>query len=459
MQLTFSGRFDNLIECQITLKTMTLHLKSADEMIKKLGQVIYVAGSQWGDEGKGKLVDIASEHYDIIARAAGGANAGHTICVNTEEGTQKFVFHLLPSGILHENKVCVIGNGTAIHLPTLLDEINSLKEKGIDVMKRLLISDRAHLIFDYHKEIDALQEELKGDKKVGTTKRGIGPCYADKMNRKGLRMVDLFNEFGFAEKFRANAEEKQKEFGIKVDIESEISLYEDIFELLEPCILNTTEFLHHAYKEGKTILIEGAQGSHLDIDLGTYPYVTSSSTTSGGACTGLGIAPNKIESVVGIVKAYTTRVGGGPFPTELSTIEGEMLRDKGGEYGATTGRPRRCGWFDAIVVKNAIAINGINSLNLTKLDVLTGFKTIKVGVDYSLDEKKIEFIPASLDDFDKVQVNYIELPGWDEDLMEAKSFEELPQNAQNYVLKLEEILEVPINFIGVGVHRTDMIYR
>ncbi len=438
---------------------MTLHLKSAEEMVKKLGQVIYVAGAQWGDEGKGKLVDIASGHYDIIARAAGGANAGHTICVNSKEGTQKFVFHLLPSGILHENKTCIIGNGTVIHIPTLLDEITRLKEKGINVMKRLLISDRAHLIFDYHKEIDALQEEQKGDKKVGTTKRGIGPCYADKMNRKGLRMADLFNQYTFAEKFRANAEEKEREFGIKTNIEAEINFYEDAFEVLEGCIINTAEFLNKAYKEGKTILIEGAQGSHLDIDLGTYPYVTSSSTTSGGACTGLGIAPNKIDSVVGIVKAYTTRVGSGPFPTELANMEGDMLRDKGGEYGATTGRPRRCGWFDSTVVKNAIVINGINSINLTKLDVLTGFQSIKIGLSYKLDEENIDFIPANLEDFEKVEVQYAELPGWEEDLSEIKTFEALPENARNYVLKLEEILEIPINFIGVGVHRDDMIYR
>lgn len=438
---------------------MTLQLKSAEEMTKKLGQVIYVVGTQWGDEGKGKLVDIASEHYDIIARAAGGANAGHTICINSKEGSQKFVFHLLPSGVLHEGKMCIIGNGTAIHLPTLLDEIAMLKSKGINVMNRLLISDRAHLIFDYHKDIDALQEERMGEKKVGTTKRGIGPCYADKMNRLGLRVGDLQTQSLFAEKFRANAMAKQKEFGIEVDIESEINFYEDAYDVLESCIVNTTAYLNKAYEEGKTILVEGAQGSHLDIDLGTYPYVTSSNTTAGGACTGLGLAPNKIKSVVGIVKAYTTRVGGGPFPTELADMEGDMLREQGGEYGATTGRPRRCGWFDITVVKNAIAVSGVESLNLTKLDILTGFKTIKIATQYRLDGQVLDFIPSNLEDFERVEVDYLEMPGWEENLASLKTFEDLPQNAKNYVLKLEELLETPINFIGVGVHRDDMIYR
>lgn len=438
---------------------MKLTIKSAEDIVSKLGQVIYVAGSQWGDEGKGKLVDVMSQHYDVIARAAGGANAGHTICIETAEGSEKFVFHLLPSGVLHEDKLSVIGNGTVIHIPTLFDEINDLKEKGIDVMGRLIISDRAHLIFDYHKDIDGIQEDRKGDKKVGTTKRGIGPCYADKINRRGIRMGDLLDSEVFAEKFRANAESKMKEYGINIDIEAQIKIHEEALEILKPVIANTTEILEKAYQEGKSILIEGAQGSHLDIDLGTYPYVTSSNTTSGGACTGLGISPRKMTSVAGIVKAYTTRVGSGPFPTELEDEMGEKLRSQGGEFGATTGRPRRCGWFDAIVVKNAIVVNGINSINLTKLDVLTGFDKIKLGVSYSLDGKKTEYIPASLKEFERIKVEYIEMPGWSEDLSKIRTFDELPENAKKYVLKLEEILEVPINFIGVGVHRSDMIYR
>ncbi|MBU0706017.1 adenylosuccinate synthase [Patescibacteria group bacterium] len=436
-----------------------MSIRNAEELTRKLGQVVYVAGAQWGDEGKGKLVDILSQKYDIIARAAGGANAGHTICVNKNGKSEKFIFHQLPSGVLHEGKICIIGNGCVIHIATLLDEIHQLREKGIDVMRQLMISDRAHIIFDYHKEIDEIQEDRKGDKKVGTTKRGIGPAYTDKISRSGIRMADLLDFDGFAAKFRANAERKMKLFGIKIDIEKQINFYKDAVELIQPLIINTIEYLEKAYKEGKTILVEGAQGSHLDIDFGTYPYVTSSSTTSGGACTGLGIAPSKISSVVGIAKAYTTRVGAGPFPTELGDIEGTMLRDKGAEFGATTGRPRRCGWFDAVVVKNAITISGINSINLTKLDVLTGFQNIKIAVGYKLDGENISFVPALLNEFERVEVKYIDMPGWTEDISDAKKFMNLPKNARNYVLKLEEILEVPVNFIGVGVHRNEMIYR
>lgn len=438
---------------------MKLSIKNAEELTKKLGQVVYIAGSQWGDEGKGKLVDIMSQKYDIIARAAGGANAGHTIVVNKGGKSEKFIFHLLPSGVLHEGKVCIIGNGCVVHIQTLLDEIHELRVRGIDISGQLLISDRAHIIFDYHKEIDVIQEDRKGDKKVGTTKRGIGPAYTDKVGRRGIRMGDLLSFDHFAEKLRENCEAKMKAFGIKVDIEKEINFYKDAVEVLSPYIVNTVQYLDEAYRQGKTILAEGAQGSHLDIDFGTYPYVTSSSTTSGGACTGLGIAPSRIDSCVGIVKAYTTRVGSGPFPTELGDMEGNMLRDQGAEYGATTGRPRRCGWLDAIVVRNAITINGINSINITKLDVLTGFQNIKIGVGYTLDGEAISFVPASLEDFERVEVEYLNMPGWTQDITGVKHFKDLPKNAQDYILKLEELLEVPINFIGVGVHRSELIYR
>ena len=439
---------------------MKMSIKNTDALTEKLGQVVYIAGTQWGDEGKGKLVDIMSEKYDIIARAAGGANAGHTICVDRDGKSEKFVFHLLPSGVLHEGKVCVIGNGCVIHIPTLLDEIHELKEKGIDVRKHLLISDRAHIIFNYHKQIDELQEEHKGDKKVGTTKRGIGPAYTDKIARRGIRVGELLDFDHFAEKFRSNSQKKMEAFGIQVDIEKELNYYKDAVELIEPLIADTVQYLNQAYRDGKTILAEGAQGSHLDIDFGTYPFVTSSNTTSGGACTGLGLAPNRISSVVGIAKAYTTRVGAGPFPTELGDTEAEMLRNQGAEFGATTGRPRRCGWFDAVIVKTAIEISGINAINITKLDVLTGFQTIKIGVSYNLSgDTAANFIPAILEDYEKATVNYIELPGWTEDISKARDFKELPKNAQNYLLKLEELLGVPINFIGVGVHRGELIYR
>lgn len=438
---------------------MTLHIKNEADIVKKLGQVVYVAGTQWGDEGKGKLVDILSAQYDVIARSAGGANAGHTICVNHKGKSEKFIFHLLPSGVLHEGKVCIIGNGTVIHIPTLLEEIDTLKKQGIDLHGRLFISDRAHLIFEYHKLIDEIQEERKGGKKVGTTKRGIGPAYTDKVSRIGIRVGDLNDFDEFSERLRRNAERHMKCYDFDFDIEQEINYHKDAAELIQEYVINTTEYLHKNYKEGKTILVEGAQGTHLDIDHGTYPYVTSSNTTSGGGSTGLGLAPSKIENVIGIVKAYTTRVGEGPFPTELGGMEGGMLQEKGVEYGSTTGRPRRCGWLDLVVVKNAIDINGITSINLTKLDVLTGFQTIKIGTGYRLNGEHTAYIPASLKDFEQVEVDMIEMEGWEEDISKAEHFSDLPKNCQAYVKKIEELLETPINFIGVGVHRSEMIYR
>jgi len=438
---------------------MPITIRKPDEIVRKLGQLIYIAGGQWGDEGKGKLVDILAEKYDIIARAGGGANAGHTICFKNGKESSKFVFHLLPSGVLHEGKINIIGNGTVVHIPTLLDEIHALKAAGIDVRNRLLISDRAHLLFEYHKIIDRMQEESKGDKKVGTTKRGIGPCYTDKIARRGIRAGDLLNIDRFAAKLRENAEKHMKDYGFEFDIEAEINYYKDSVELFSDMIVNTSQYLNTAYLAGKTILAEGAQGTHLDVDFGTYPYVTSSNTTSGGASTGLGIAPTKIESVIGILKAYTTRVGEGPFPTELGQMEGDMLREQGGEYGATTGRPRRCGWFDAVVAKDSIIYNGINVINLTKLDVLKGFKTVKIGVGYKLEGQELSYIPSLLEDFQNVEVVYEEMPGWNEDISGARSFKELPKNAQSYVKRLEEILGVPINFIGVGINRAEMIYK
>ena len=346
-----------------------------------------------------------------------------------------------------------------VHIPTLLEEISTLKEQGIEAHDKLRISDRAHLLLEYHKIIDGIQEDNKGGKKVGTTLRGIGPAYTDKVSRIGIRVADLLNFDKFAEKLRRNAEKHMKTYGFDFDIEKEINYYKGALEVIRGYIINTTEFLHQSYKERKTVLIEGAQGTHLDIDHGTYPYVTSSNTTAGGACTGLGFPPNKINNVIGIVKAYTTRVGAGPFPTELGGMEGDMLRDQGAEYGSTTGRPRRCGWLDLVVVKNAIDINGVTSINMTKLDVLTGFQTIKIGVGYKLDDKKTAYIPASLEDFDRVEVEYIELQGWKEDISKAKKFSDLPKNCQAYVEKIEELLKIPINFIGVGVHRNEMIYR
>lgn len=426
-----------------------------------LGQTVIVVGAQWGDEGKGKLVDILSQEYDISARSAGGANAGHTIYVgDTDAEIKKFVFHLIPSGMLNEDKVCVIGNGCVIHLPTLIDEIEMLREEGIHVKNRLFISDRAHLIFDYHKLIDSLQEESKGVHKVGTTNRGIGPAYTDKTNRIGIRAGDIVSDFNaFAEKLRFNIALHQKAYGFDYDIEKEINLYKDIADFLDGMVVDTSYLLNDSLKKGKTLLLEGAQGTHLDLDGGTYPFVTSSSTIAGGACAGVGIGPKKIDSVLGIVKAYTTRVGEGPFPSELNDADGEKLRSVGGEFGATTGRPRRCGWFDVPVVKYAAQVNGLTSINLTKLDVLSSFEKIKIGVKYLYQGNELLSFPSNLQVLADLEVEYIEMPGWQEDISTVQTFEELPLNAQKYVLKLEELVGVPINFIGVGIRRNQMIMR
>jgi len=426
-----------------------------------LGQVIIVVGAQWGDEGKGKLVDILSQEYDITARSAGGANAGHTIYIgDTDEKAKKFVFHLIPSGMLNEDKECVIGSGCVVHLPTLIGEIEMLKKENISVKNRLFISDRAHLIFDYHQLIDQIQEEAKGDQKVGTTNRGIGPAYTDKSKRIGIRMGDLINGFEvFAEKLRKNIEKHQTRYGFEYDVEKEINRYKGISEIMDGMVVDTSYYLNEAIQQGKTILLEGAQGTHLDLDGGTYPYVTSSNTIAGGACAGVGIGPKKIDSVIGIVKAYTTRVGEGPFPTELTNENGVKLQKFGGEYGATTGRPRRCGWFDVPVVDYAVQVNGLTSINLTKLDVLSDFEKIKIAVKYKCNDEELKSFPANLDVLKNVEVEYLEMSGWQEDITNVKTFEELPLNAQKYVLEIEKLIGVPVNFIGVGMRRNQMIVR
>ena len=426
-----------------------------------LGQVAIVVGTQWGDEGKGKIVDILSQEYDIIARSAGGANAGHTIYIGkSDEKAKKYVFHLIPSGMLNTDKSCVIGSGCVIHLPTLIDEIELLKKDDIHVTGRLFISDRAHLIFDYHMLIDELQEQAKGDRKVGTTNRGIGPAYTDKSNRIGIRAGDLINGFSeFADKIRFNIKHHQKTFGFEYDIEKEINRYKDIAEYIEGMVVDTSYYLNDAIANEKTVLLEGAQGTHLDLDSGTYPFVTSSSAVAGGACAGVGIGPKKIDSVIGIAKAYTTRVGEGPMPSELLDSVGEKLREKGGEYGATTGRPRRCGWFDAPVVSYAVQVNGLTSINLTKLDVLNTFDTIKIAVKYRYKGEELSSFPANLNILDNVEVEYVELPGWNENISHCRTFEELPSNAQKYVQEIENLIGVPINYIGVGMRRDQMIVR
>jgi len=421
-----------------------------------LGRFVVVLGAQWGDEGKGKVVDILSQSYDITARFNGGANAGHTIVA---EG-KKYAFHLLPSGILNPRGQCLIGNGTVIHIPSLLKEIEALKKNGVDIQGRLFISDRAHIVFDFHMLIDGMNEGELGEKKIGTTRKGIGPTYVEKFNRSGIRIGDLRYGDLWPANLRRIVASAQKRFKFEYDVEEEIKKYQEILKIIEPMIVDGVKWINEKYNEGKKILAEGANAAMLDIDFGTYPYVTSSSASVGGAVTGLGLSPTKISSVIGVAKAYTTRVGEGPFPSESLDKNGEELRRIGAEFGTTTGRPRRCGWFDAVVVKYTTILNGYTEINLTKLDVLSGFESIKVGVAYKfLGREETSYFPAQLEDLKNVEVQYETLPGWTEDISKCTTFEELPANCQKYVTRLEELIGVPINYIGVGSGRTALITR
>ncbi|MFA5948541.1 MAG: adenylosuccinate synthase [Candidatus Gracilibacteria bacterium] len=433
-----------------------------NDSIKNLGNVSVVLGSQWGDEGKGKLIDILSCEFDLIVRATGGANAGHTIYIpdptdNTK--TKKMVFHLVPSGMLNDNKICVIGNGVVIHMPTLLEEIDVVNAFGGKLNSKLFISDRAHLLFEYHKIIDGLQEEKKGGKKVGTTKRGIGPCYTDKIRRNGIRVHEILDFDAFEKKYRENLEMLKSMYeDFEYDADKEMSEYKKIAEIIKPMIIDGAYFVNKGITEGKKVLIEGANGALLDIDHGTYPYVTSSNATIGGVVTGTGVAANKISSIIGIMKAYVTRVGEGPFPTELKEEIGEKIRTVGNEFGATTGRPRRCGWFDAVLGRYSTMINGYTTINLTKLDVLSGLKELKIAKAYKYEGKILESFPSSLDILEKVEVEYETLPGWDEEIKDVRKFEDLPVNAQKYIKRIEELIGCKAGYIGVGVSRDEMIY-
>lgn len=429
---------------------------------QKYGQVTTILGSQWGDEGKGKLVDIMSEEYDLIVRAAGGANAGHTIYIPSKENpneTKKFVFHLIPSGMMHEDKICIIGNGVVVHIPTLLEELEILEENGISTQGRLLISDRAHVLLDYHKVIDGLEEEMRGGAKVGTTRRGIGPAYMDKVKRSGIRMHHLSDIETFTKKVEENAKLLKNLYGhaFKYDVREELNKYKEYINRIKPMLIDSSFYLNEEIKNGKTILIEGANGALLDIDHGTYPYVTSSNATIGGVISGTGISALKLNSAIGIMKAYTTRVGAGPFPTELENELGNKIREQGGEYGSTTGRPRRCGWFDAVVGKYSNQINGYTTINLTKLDVLTGLPSLKIATSYTFKGETLNSFPADLDILQNVEVIYEEMPGWTEDISKAKTFEELPENARAYVRRIEELVGAKVGFIGIGMKRSEMI--
>lgn len=419
-----------------------------------------ILGVQWGDEGKGKLVDILSGRFDIVARASGGANAGHSVYVKENGETKKFVFHLIPSGILYPHVICVIGNGVVIHTPTMFEELKSLREQGYDVDSKVKLSNRGAMLFDYHKIVDGMQEDSKGDAKVGTTKRGIGPCYADKISRRGLRFADLRDWNKFEEKYRANLAWHQKVYGFDYDAETELAFYRENRDTLLSMMTDTALYLKKAMDAGKSILVEGANATLLDIDHGTYPFVTSSNPSIGGVFTGLGFGPRALTGeLIGIVKAYMTRVGAGPFPTELLDSLGEQIREAGGEYGSTTGRPRRCGWFDVPITKYSLMVNGFDCINLTKLDVLDMLDEIKIATTYRLDGEVIETLPATLDELSRVEVEYETLPGWKQTLQGVTSWEQLPENAKAYVLRLEELLGTKIKYIGVGMRRDQLITR
>ncbi|RPI75984.1 MAG: adenylosuccinate synthase [Ignavibacteriales bacterium] len=419
--------------------------------------VTVLVGSQWGDEGKGKIVDLLSDKYDIVTRYQGGANAGHTVVI----GDKQYILHLIPSGILRENVICVIGNGVVIDPAALLEEIEFLKKHNIEVAGRLFISQNAHLIMPYHKLLDSINE--KGGNKIGTTGRGIGPCYIDKYARKGIKIVDLLNRKSLEEKIRRNLEEKnnllKKVYDhAELDVEEIIKQYVEFDTIIDKYIKDVPSFLNHSIDEGKSILLEGAQGALLDVDFGTYPFVTSSNPVSGGACTGSGIPPNRITDVIGIVKAYTTRVGHGPFPTELTDNTGEELRKTGAEFGATTGRPRRCGWFDAFLVKYSVMINGINSVAITKLDVLSNLDEIKVCVGYSLNGKTIKTFPTDSDRLSVIKPIYETLPGWKTDISNCKSYNELPPQTKDYLDFISKNSGFKINIISVGPKRSQTFF-
>jgi adenylosuccinate synthase len=415
---------------------------------------VVAVGLQWGDEGKGKIIDILSEFSDVVVRYQGGANAGHTIVV----GDEKIVLHLMPSGILHKGTYCVIGNGVVLDPETLQGEINELKAHGHMVDdSRLMISGRAHLIMPYHKKLDVLRESEK-KQKIGTTGRGIGPAYEDRAARMGIRVIDLLDKKVFRDRVRENL--KLKNFIIQRYYKAEpfklrdvVSQYGAYRDLLKRYVGDNVQFLHRSMEEGKSLLFEGAQGAYLDLDHGTYPFVTSSNTLAGNAACGAGIAPGAIDYVLGVLKAYTTRVGEGPFPTELSGPEGELMREKGGEYGATTGRPRRCGWFDAVIARRAVIMNGVKAIALMKLDVLDSFDTINVCVKYRIGKKVYADPPLGLKDLAVCEPVYERMEGWRQPVQDAATFEDLPENAKRYIKRLEELTGVPTGFVSTGPRR------
>jgi len=419
---------------------------------------VVVVGAQWGDEGKGKIVDVYTERADLVVRYQGGHNAGHTVVI----GDETFILHLIPSGILHEGKKCIIGNGVVVSPEALVREMESLEARGIDAAGRLFISEQAHVIMPYHIALDLAREEKKGDKAIGTTGRGIGPAYEDKVARSGIRVGDLLNPRVFRDRLQNALEYKNfiltQYFGKGPFDEQEV--FDSTLALVEKFkkyVSNTSNLLQKALSSGERVLFEGAQGSHLDVDHGTYPFVTSSSTVAGGACTGSGTGPGSIDAVIGITKAYTTRVGAGPFPTELKDEMGEKIREKGGEYGATTGRPRRCGWFDAVVLRQSARMSGMTGLVVTKLDVLDGIDPVRICVGYTCGAGEYDFVPSGLEELEGCAPIYEDHPGWTAPTAGCRSWDDLPGEARSYIRRIEELTGVPVAVISTGQERTEYI--
>ncbi|CAL4115401.1 unnamed protein product, partial [Meganyctiphanes norvegica] len=425
-------------------------------------RVSVVLGAQWGDEGKGKVVDMLATQMDIVCRCQGGNNAGHTVVV----GEKEYDFHILPSGIINNRVTSVIGNGVVVHLGQMFEEIEKNEAKGLtDWHERLLISDRAHIVFDLHQSVDGMQEanrckETSGTKMLGTTKKGIGPCYSSKVGRHGLRMADLLGDPNiFTQRLNDLIFSHKTLFPeLEVDAEAEVQKYQKFAERIRPLVGNTLAYMHESLRANKKILVEGANAAMLDIDFGTYPFVTSSNCSVGGVCTGLGIPPKYVGDVYGVVKAYTTRVGVGAFPTELLNETGATLQRRGAEFGVTTGRPRRCGWLDTVLLNHTNMVNGYSAIALTKLDILDIFDEVKIGMRYwRKNGEEIKFFPADMNELDDIEVEYLVLPGWKEDTSECRSYAELPTNARKYIEKIVDLVQVPIKWVGVGKSRDSMI--
>jgi len=418
-----------------------------------------IVGAQWGDEGKGKIIDIMAGQSDIVVRSQGGNNAGHTVAV----GDEVYKLHLIPSGILYEGKKNVIGPGVVIDPKVLLEELDGLAARGIDT-KALYLDSRAHVIMPWHIALDGLSEEAKGASQIGTTRRGIGPCYMDKSERSGIRVHDLVKPGAFADRVREAGELKNRIItgvygGKALDLDAVIEEYNEYGKRLKPFVRDTTAMVYEAIKAGKKVLFEGAQGTLLDLDMGTYPYVTSSNPVAGGACVGAGIGPTLIDACIGVAKAYTTRVGKGPFPTELFDEVGDAIREKGSEYGTTTGRPRRCGWFDAVIVRLSVRVNGLTGIVINKLDTLSGIDTLRLCTGYLFEGRIIRDFPADLADLARCEPVYEEYPGFEGDISSARTFEELPENARAYINAIEKACGAPVAMIGVGPGRDQVVCR